>query len=312
MNETISPQSMHPKVLVPGYSRNSTKREKRTFCYHLARNLAHHDADNRKGTPFLTLPAELRQNIFCLVVDDHELVIKRPNRITVKMALVCKTFFGDMLEVGRMLDRREQQWRDKLGIQRGTFNSLISALMDPLNAAGSALQQQNKLQKVSRKAKWRAKFKKPEADKDAEKTLVEWKKAFILPKAPWQLEGPLQGMSRPEAMTFMHKKLKEARNIHDEDAIQYRKALRADFKASKVKACKEKGEVRKRSRPYERVSKEIREARKRERAAERAKRQVVENEREWEQIDAIGARKTDAINSALRMEHLSKNHIFFK
>lgn len=301
MSEQKSAQSTHPKVLVPGFSRKSTKREKRTFCYHLARDLARHDAANRKGTPFLTLPAELRQNIFCLVVDDHELVIKRPNRITENIALVCGTFFEDMREVGGMLDRREQKWRDKLGIQRGSFNSLISALMDPINAAGSILQQQNKLQKVSKKAKWRAKFKQaPEKKpkKKPEKTLVDWEKAFILGKAPWQLEGPLQGMSRPTAMTFMHKKIKEARSIYDEDAIQYWKGLRADVKKSKYQMYK--------------MGKE---ARKRENAEERARIQAAENEKEWEQIDAIGARKTDAINSFLRMEDLSKqgaSHTYFE
>ncbi|KAI5367633.1 hypothetical protein Slin14017_G026690 [Septoria linicola] len=107
------------------------RKQKAPFCLSFSRRLDRfhespgvYDSTRRQPLPFmLRLPAELRQQILDIVLDDDDVLFPRPNSRTQALALTCKTFAMDVREVMKLWEVREGVLRSQLGTDRSSRGS---------------------------------------------------------------------------------------------------------------------------------------------------------------------------------------------
>ncbi|EME86151.1 uncharacterized protein MYCFIDRAFT_214133 [Pseudocercospora fijiensis CIRAD86] len=90
--------------------------------------------------PFLKLPAELRQKVLEMVLDDDSVLYPRPNQTTVNMALTCKIIAEDMRPVMKLWNMREMQVRGGFPFDR----SVVDDLLRPLKVASAVFTSQQR------------------------------------------------------------------------------------------------------------------------------------------------------------------------
>ncbi|USW49446.1 hypothetical protein Slin15195_G027650 [Septoria linicola] len=134
----------YPPSLMPLTSKK--RKQKAPFCLSFSRRLDRfhespgvYDSTRRQPLPFmLRLPAELRQQILDIVLDDDDVLFPRPNSRTQALALTCKTFAMDVREVMKLWEVREGVLRSQLGTDREGLSSYMQDLLAPLKSASMA------------------------------------------------------------------------------------------------------------------------------------------------------------------------------
>jgi hypothetical protein len=139
----INPSTVFPKI-------SKRKRDKKTFCLRFAHMLDHHDQhphfydpvahpDPNKPSPFLSLPAELRQSILRHVLDEQTIYDPRPSQQTRDLGNVCRTFAADLIPTMKQWDKDEAELRVRFGTERAAMSDYIQDLMKPIVHAANAL-----------------------------------------------------------------------------------------------------------------------------------------------------------------------------
>ncbi|EMF15956.1 uncharacterized protein SEPMUDRAFT_61349 [Sphaerulina musiva SO2202] len=132
----------YPASVVP--SPSNKRKEKGGYCMRFSRSLDRfheypnvYDEAQREPLPtLLRLPAELRQHILDLVLDDNDLFVPRPNTSTRDLALCCKTFETDLREVSKLWKTREEYLRAQPIPQfRADMDAFMADLHAPLRSA---------------------------------------------------------------------------------------------------------------------------------------------------------------------------------